>query len=130
MKNMKSSKRTKGAISTKIKQLLVAISTTTLISCSPQPAIAKEPQVSKEDFCTSTYELAEQIMIARQSGVPLTRLLSLVNNSQDGTPDLKNRWKEIIIESYEYPLFSGENYKRNIQKEFANKQMLRCLKNF
>ena len=130
MKNMKSSKRTKGAISTKIKQLLVAISTTTLISCSPQPAIAKEPQVSKEDFCTSSYELAEQIMIARQSGVPLTRLLSLVNNSQDGTPDLKNRWKEIIIESYEYPLFSGENYKRNIQKEFANKQMLRCLKNF
>ena len=114
----------------KIKQLLVVISTATLISCSPQPALAKEPQVSKEDFCTSTYELAKQIMIARQSGVPLTRLLSLVNNSQDGTPDLKNSWKEIIIESYEYPLFNGENYKQNIQKEFANKQMLRCLKNF
>ena len=69
-------------------------------------------------------------MIARQSGVPLTRLLSLVNNDETATPDLKKAWKEIIIESYEYPLFNGESYKRNIQKEFANKQMLKCLKNF
>ena len=114
----------------KIKQLITIISAAALISCAPQPALAKEPQVSKEEFCTSSYELAEQIMIARQSGVQLTRLLSLVNNDETATPDLKKVWKEIIIESYEYPLFNGESYKRNIQKEFANKQMLKCLKTF
>ena len=117
----------------KIKQLITIISAAALISCAPQPALAKEPQepqVSKEEFCTSSYELAEQIMIARQSGVPLTRLLSLVNDDQTATPDLKKVWKEIIIESYEYPLFNGESYKRNIQKEFANKQMLKMLKDF
>lgn len=114
----------------KIKQLIAVIYAATLISCSPQPAIAKEPQVSKEEFCTTYYELAEQIMIVRQSGVPLTRLLSFVNKDQTVSPDFKKAWKEIIIESYEYPLFNGESYKRNIQKEFANKQMLKCLKNF
>ena len=84
----------------KIKQLITIIYAATLISCAPQPALAKEPQepqVSKEEFCTSSYELAEQIMIARQSGVPLTRLLSLVNNDETATPDLKKPGKRLSL---------------------------------
>lgn len=114
------------------KTFSIAVISTFVVSCAPAPAMASDDvQEAKEQACQSLQSLAAETMKARQMGIPMGNLLEIINKQPvESESDKKNKatWKIILMESYEYPKFTGESYKKNIVNEFANKQMLRCLK--
>ena len=114
------------------KTFSIAVVSAFVVSCAPAPAMASDNvQEAKEQACQSLQSLAAETMKARQMGIPMSNLLELINKQPvESESDKKNKatWKIILMESYEYPKFTGESYKKNIVNEFANKQMLRCLK--
>ena len=114
------------------KTFSIAVISAFVVSCAPAPAMASDDvQEAKEQACQSLQSLAAETMKARQMGIPMSNLLELINKQPvESESDKKNKatWKIILMESYEYPKFTGESYKKSIVNEFANKQMLRCLK--
>ena len=65
-------------------------------------------------------------MKARQEGVPMSKLMK--HNSQSENPQLIKISNYLLIEAYEKPRFSGDEYKTKSIEDFRDKAYLDCVK--
>jgi hypothetical protein len=85
--------------------------------------------------CKMTSRFAGQVMSGRQSGVQMATVMDIAkeeaeagNNSQMLQSQELQAVQLIIVDAYESPRFSTENYKARAISEFKNKWYLRCFK--
>lgn len=84
-------------------------------------ALLSSPAISQvTETCKQVEESASVTMQARQSGIPLSRVLEIAADSE--------MLKTIAIDAYNTPKFATESYKVNAISEFTNKWLLACLK--
>lgn len=84
------------------------------------------PTVVSAEVCNIYYEMAESIMKARQSLVPIIESMEIAESI--GNDNFIRITKEIVVDAYSKPAFSSDDGKRRIIEEFANKYYLRCIK--
>lgn len=99
--------------------LLLAV-TPTLV---PTPAMAQN-QVDISKLCPKIGELSTLVMRAKQSGVPLTKSMSLAESIT--MPALKELVRKILLDAYGRPNYSSDLYRQNQVTEFANEWTLAC----
>lgn len=83
--------------------------------------------------CTKVSQLAEALMDVRQSGVGMAAVLK---NIKPELEKLKGQFPKIIedmplnvlMAAYEYPLMSLPENKKSAITEFANQQMVKCIR--
>ena len=73
--------------------------------------------------CIVVGMLAKQIMSARQSGVPMSKVLGVLDG-EDANADGLTR--TLTIQAYDYPRFSGSEYQERAITEFENEAMVMC----
>ena len=110
-----------------------------LAACEPYPAassvaasrpapstVAAEPrgEVPKEELCSTTREVAERVMRARQVGIPQEQVLARVQVvSHAGL----RRLSEVLTRSaYSQPIHASENAQDRAVAAFASQQEATC----
>lgn len=86
---------------------------------SPVAMSAETP--TKLEYCTGMSELAEAVMMARQSNVPLHTLLA---NPEVNTNDIAVM---LVKMAYNEPVMRADKNKVSQINEFSSKVMLTCL---
>ena len=100
-----------------MKNILIGLVLSVTVSA---PAFAAE-RMRKEQFCSALETESVAIMSARQSGVPISKVLALVDN--------EGIHKHIVIDAYDqYAMQTPENA-ANQRAEFGVKWALFCIKN-
>lgn len=84
--------------------------------------VASDKQENK-DFCTYIYDAANQIMSARQSGVPMPKLMQIIRKSGGQKID-----EDMVTEAYEVSRFSTEEYAKRAISDFSDAWYLLCIK--
>lgn len=79
---------------------------------------------AEHESCSSLGGLAESIMTARQSAVPMQELMALLEGD-DAIPDFA---RTLAIDAYEQPAFHSEEARKKSIVEFQNKVYLDCIK--
>ena len=81
-----------------------------------------------DDFCRKMLIMAEGIINARQSGVPLSQSLSIndANISKKDNRNLSELMQNIIIDAYKEPLMYSDEMKRRSTYEFGANYYLAC----
>jgi len=78
--------------------------------------------------CEKVESMARTIMTARQQGIPMKKIVSLISESGI-TGNGAKALKIIIIEAYDTPNYSSSGYEKEAINEFANKYYRSCVKN-
>jgi len=68
--------------------------------------------------CNQVSAFAEEVMTARQSGVPMSRVIEILND---------NSLNSIAIDAYKKPRYQTDEYKQRAITEFGNKAVIECL---
>lgn len=85
------------------------------------------PAFADEQFCQVQSQIAGRLMEARQSGVPMARMMAI--NAEMGGPAAEQAlYDEMTIRAYEAPLFPTDARKAEIETEFSNQIMIACLR--
>ena len=100
-----------------MKKLLIGL---VLSVAMTAPAFAAE-QMSKEQFCAALETESVAIMSARQSGVPISKVLALVDN--------EGIHKHIVMDAYDQHAMQTPENAANQRAEFGVKWALFCIKN-
>lgn len=79
------------------------------------------------DPCLQYSGLAEQIMKARQSEVPMAKIISTFKE-WGGTSAQKDLVRELVIDAYEKPAYRTPENQNHEVVEFQNKVYLACTK--
>ena len=95
-----------------MKKLLIALTIATLSFA----ASAED----KQSQCTEISDFAGNIMTLRQLGKPMADTFKISGGSKFV--------ESIIIEAYEHPKFSTEEYRKESVSKFKNKYFLMCIK--
>ena len=75
------------------------------------------------EFCGNLADAAGSIMDARQKGVPMHKLMPIINENE-----ARDIMKLIVVEAYESPIYSSDKYKDRAISEMSNRVYLTCLK--
>ena len=102
------------------KYLVAAVATVLLTSVT----IYKEAQA--QVICEAVDRLAKSIMEARQSGAALSDMLKVLDGPNNKTTGPFVR--AVVMEAFEQPRYSTESMQQKTITEFANQQMLMCVK--
>ena len=86
-----------------------------------------------EENCRGLHDLSEVIMTARQNGVPITKILEIIDRkvefedvTQEYVKIIQKLHTGIALEAYDSPLFHTQKNKDIAIREFANAQLLGC----
>lgn len=107
----------KRSIKSTVSKYAATASIATLLLVNPAASYA----VTTQEMCESQEQMANTIMQARQTGVPLQRMLDLANGDAV--------IKAIVRMAFTKPKFTSEKYKGNAADQFANEIYLLCMKN-
>ena len=88
--------------------------------------VALAQTASKEQVCETVEKVAKGIMNNRQSGVPLTDMMKVMNSPSAGK--FGGLAKTLTIMAYEKPRYSSKEMQQKSVVDFANDAMLICLK--
>lgn len=97
------------------------LSTILLASLIALPVIAEDEGVNK-DVCGIVYDLAETVMTARQKGLPMPKVMSIMAGD-DSWADLR---RELVLMAYEKPQHRTEEYRIDAANRFANDAAAMC----
>lgn len=75
--------------------------------------------------CQTLSDLAQTIMGARQTGVPLTNMISLVEQNEE---PFKSIYKTLVMEAYKKPRYHTERMQTSETTDYSNQVLLECLK--
>lgn len=73
--------------------------------------------VAQADECRIVAEAAVTIMVARQNGAELPRMLELAKE-----PFLR----QMVLAAYEEPIYTVEHYRKNVARRFAERYLIAC----
>jgi hypothetical protein len=76
--------------------------------------------------CTAMSELASKIMTHRQSGTPMSVLLTAINNNPQD-PKVEKLAQAMVIDAYEIPSYNTARSQNRAVLEFENTIMLQCI---
>lgn len=79
----------------------------------------------RERFCPAVEYLATQIMLSRQSGVPMGSMMQIANRQQGRVKQLN---VALILKAFEVSQYSTKEFQRRAATEFASASMLKCYK--
>lgn len=74
--------------------------------------------------CGTIEELARSIMIARQSGASISRMMELAGSRGEGTA--ADMMRSIVLDAYDWPRFSGDEYRGIAVDDFGNEIARAC----
>lgn len=77
--------------------------------------------------CPQMSEMAEKVMEARQSGVPMAKMMEISESNGLGEPEI-NFMQGAIAMAYEETAWRTEEAQRRAVTEFGNGIMLACVK--
>lgn len=100
-----------------MKKLLMAVAVAVMFSAP----------VQAKDNCEGVSEIANSIMVARQSGVAMKEMVVIVNNS-DFEAEVKGVLIEMVVLAWEQPAYSSPEYQKKIIREFTDMFYLQCVK--
>lgn len=86
------------------------------VALSASVASAKQ---TDDQFCAIEAKIAEVIMKARQTGVPIGKLLAI--------EDEDNNYRKLIIKAYELPRMSYEENQQRMIDDFRDAHHVNCL---
>ena len=79
------------------------------------------------ELCAGIQSLAETIMATRQKGTSISTIMKIVKNIATNKKQ-EEILVEMVIDAYDKPQYSGEEYRKKTTNEFANKWALECYK--
>lgn len=79
--------------------------------------------VNRQAICTVMGEMSEQIMMARQSGVSLSKIMGIAEKAD---ADLRPLAEEIIEEAYWRPRMNAPENQRREAQNFRNEMEFMC----
>lgn len=85
------------------------------------PAAAEPGSI---EFCSMVSEIAQNVMVARQDGLPMHLFANHLGSSLDGA-DL-TFGLALMEAAYDEPLYSSDAYKVSAANEFANEMFRIC----
>jgi hypothetical protein len=88
----------------------------------PVMAEPKEESSPAMTVCSSYSSMAKQVMLSRHAGVDMSRMLEIMADDDIGVA--------IVMRSFEHPQFRTEQAIQRSAREFANQEMLTCMKAF
>ena len=87
------------------------------------------------EFCQRMYNLAEDVMAARQKGIPRTEIMRAITpilNDPGTTPETRRHIMKVINDAYQYPIHPSS--RRDLQSlaisSFRQRIRLECLEEF
>jgi hypothetical protein len=89
---------------------------------------AATAQSEKIQFCSDLEKAAASTMRMRQVGAPLGEVIALARKDEDKNKAASDYMINMAIKAYEAPKFASPDNQQNAITEFANKEMLHCLK--
>lgn len=90
-------------------------------------ALAEKPDAaSLASFCRSTSKTAEEIMSARQVGVPMRKLVEL-SEKQGMSSAAREVIDQIVLAAYRHPRYSTDARRQETVIEFGNEVLLDCM---
>lgn len=78
--------------------------------------------------CGGASKYAAVVMESRQYGVPMSKVLELVDRHKGELGGDVEPYVQIVLIAYDVPMYSSETYKQAGIKEFANSTYEVCLK--
>ncbi len=88
-----------------------------------------------QDACASLGEMAASIMQARQSGIPLSQMMQVVNNTLENqeatTPEVEaaSLARELVLAAYETHRWAGDEMIARAIQDFRNEVERACYSN-
>lgn len=98
-----------------MKKLLTALALTLTFTAN-----ASEEKKSEVDVCNQISELAERYMTLRQDGVSMSKLYKTAKGNK--------LVEKMIVDAYEVPKFSTDEYREIQVSKFKNRWFLNCVK--
>jgi hypothetical protein len=89
---------------------------------------AATAQSEKIKFCSDLEKAAASTMKMRQGGIPLGEVIALARQGEEKNKAASDYMLNMAIKAYETPKFASQDNQQNAITEFANKEMLHCLK--
>lgn len=80
---------------------------------------------AEEHICESFGKLAETIMKARQSDMPLNKMMSAIPKMNESIQPIA---RTMILEAYDGPKYSSSEYQQRAMASFRNDAELACYK--
>lgn len=77
------------------------------------------------DVCASLGEMSQNIMVARQNDIPISRTLSALEDAEEPYKTLATA---IIMDAYESPGYSSDLMQDRATRAFRNKWEIICVK--
>lgn len=75
------------------------------------------------EICTSVGVLAENIMGARQNGIPMSLVMKKMTET---SPEIKDFLRDMIVDAYDVPMFNTNKYKELAKVQFRDANELAC----
>jgi hypothetical protein len=94
--------------------VLVILSVFSLGVCAGEPT-----QAQKDELCEAVHGAAENVMRARQGGVPMPKMMEMASKAAGG--------RELVVAAYREPMFSSDSYIERAVVKFANEAYLACI---
>ena len=79
------------------------------------------------EFCSVLGDTSAKIMLARQGGMPMSKMMGIANGLSDD-PETKILMTEIIVAAYDVPRYSVEENMTEAVIDFRNDVELECYK--
>lgn len=78
--------------------------------------------------CEGFGRLAEELMVARQMGVPMSRVMEVAEAAW-GDEDV-NLLRQMVVLAYEVPRYATDEYQRRAIEDYRNEVELACYQAF
>lgn len=81
-----------------------------------------------DEFCSKIGTLAAKVMSARQHGVTLDAMLSVLTGAEGIPPASRLAVRQMVLTAYSTPRFSTEGYQARAISDFRDGVQLTCLR--
>jgi hypothetical protein len=83
---------------------------------------SEEESLPAMTVCSAYSSTAKEVMLARHAGVDMSRMLEIMADDDIGV--------SIVMRAFEHPQYRTEQAIQRSAREFANQEMLACMKAF
>ena len=105
-----------------MRHLIIGMMIFTMFFVAPKMTVAGD----SERFCEMMAKTAGAIMQKRQANVEMSRVMAVLPEGDD----IRDTVEAMVIDAYNSPAYSTEEYKRKAVREFKNEVYLKCYKAF
>lgn len=87
--------------------------------------LSSQAAFADDSACNALATLAKSIMGSRQSGMPMTKAIGLINSENKEVADVT---RKLVIAAYEEPAWNNKALQQKATTDFQNRIYLPCIK--